>query len=863
MKNLYLITILIITNTLSIFAQEKKEKPGERMSYEYEFVRDPKTGIVPRDELENSRKIMLKMIKAMKAQRVSGAIPNIEWKERGPNNVAGRVRALLFDPNDSNKLKVWAGGVSGGLWYNNDITSTNPVWNKVDDFWDNIAITCIAYDKSNPMIMYVGTGEIGSGQVGNAGESATGGGGIWKTTNGGTTWSKLPSTTPDYGAGASGNSVSFRIINRIETNSNGHVFAATMQGVLRSTDGGASWTNLASGDLQSNHFVNDVEVGSDDIVYIGVGGGNTYSDVYKSSNSSVGSWVKITPTYSETATRTEIALAPSTSGSSQVLYAISINGNGTDYFSKSSDAGLNWTTINEPKQGTGAGAASFVGQQGFYDLILGVKENDPNVIYAGGITSAISIDGGTSWKNQFDYNFHENNFFVDQHGFARRPGFPNEAIFSNDGGVYYSTDWGNTSVTTPTFSKKVNGLNITQFYSVAIKGASGDGYIMGGAQDNGNQIITGPYATIGNAYEVQAGDGGLNFIDQDNPAIQIVSYTHNSYTMYENGDKTKPVQFTPNGSNNGTFINAADYDSQNNILYANNTASSDSDVKIMAYTIGNDASGYFTNNATLSFTGAGRLDVSFIRLGKVAGTIFLGTKNGDVFKATGINPGSTSSYSLVKIMDKSTFGEGFISSISTEDSDNLIVVTKGNYNIKSVYFTTDGGSNWISKDETGYGLPNIPVRYSLINPSDTKQVLLATELGVWSTSDITVANPEWSATNEKLANVRCDMLTYRPSDNTVAVATHGRGFFTAQLNQSNGCSNTLVLINPSNNISSGTETFRAEETITASNIVSGNANVTMTAGKSILLKPSDNSGGSTFEASSGTVFHAYISGCQN
>lgn len=863
MKTISLLSLALLLFVQPLAAQEEKhEDPKGRFLWEYEMTRDPKTGIVPRDELEKSREIMFKMIDLIKEKRISGAVPNIQWAERGPNNVGGRVRAILFDPNDVNRKKVWVGGVSGGLWYNNDITVSTSSWIKVNDFWDNLAITCIAYDPGDTQTMYIGTGEIGSDDVGNEGQSASGGGGIWKTTNGGTSWAKLTSTVPDYSATATGNGLAFRIVNRIAVNSSGHVFAATRSGLLKSTDFGTSWSAVTGtvkpGDTD---FINDVEIGSDDIVYVGVGGGSTFNDVFKSTSAAADNWVRITPTNQTNGRRTEIALAPSTSGASQVIYVVSVLDNGIDYFKRSGNAGGTWTDVAEPKQG--AAGPSFVGEQGGYDLILGVKENDPNVLYAGGITSAISINGGTSWKNQFDYNYQNTNIFVDQHGFARRPGFPDEGIISNDGGVYYSSNWGNTAMATPTFSKRVKDLNITQFYSVAMKSTANDGYIMGGAQDNGNQIITGTYGQVGNSYEVQEGDGGLNFIDADNPEIQIVSYTNNKYSLYENGDKTKGVNLEPQ-TDNGTFINAADYSSANDKLFANNTSGTDTDTKIIVFTIGKDGSGYFSNNTTTTLTGAGRLNVSFIKLGQTAGVLFIGTKEGDVYKATSVTGNVNESIALTKILDKATFGNGFVSCIDVASSDNMLVVTRGNFNVKSVLYSTNGGTSWISKDESGQGLPNIPVRYALINPANTNQVLLATELGVWSTADISAANPEWAVTNENLANVRCDMLKFRSSDNTVAVATHGRGFFTTQLNQSGPvCPNTLVLISTANDVSGGSQTFQAGQTIKASNKITGNANVTMKAGNSVTLEPSSTGGGTTFEAGSGTVFQAYIAGCAN
>lgn len=77
------------------------------------------------------------------------------------------------------------------------------------------------------------------------------------------------------------------------------------------------------------------------------------------------------------------------------------------------------------------------------------------------------------------------------------------------------------------------------------------------------------------------------------------------------------------------------------------------------------------------------------------------------------------------------------------------------------------------------------------------------------------------------------------------------------------CPQTLTLVNPTDNVATGTTTFRAANSITASNIISGSANVTMKAGKKIELKPSTNGNGTTFEATNGTVFVASIEGCDN
>jgi hypothetical protein len=153
----------------------------------------------------------------------------------------------MFDPNDATRKKVWAGGVAGGLWFNNDITNSATVWQKVDDFWANMAITTIASDPSNTQVMYVGTGE------GFYNADAVRGAGIWKTTNGGTSWSQLASTN---------NNSKFNYVNKIVVHTSGQVFVATRAGIQRSTDGGLTWSEIYSGQCA------DIEMASCGDIYI-------------------------------------------------------------------------------------------------------------------------------------------------------------------------------------------------------------------------------------------------------------------------------------------------------------------------------------------------------------------------------------------------------------------------------------------------------------------------------------------------------------------------------------------------------------------------------------------------------------------
>ena len=109
--------------------------------------------------------------------------------------MGGRTRAIMFDPNDLANKKVWAAGVTGGLWYNNDITDSESQWNAIGDFWDNLSVSRIIHDPAHPEIFYVATGEANTALV-TYRESSSRGIGIWRSIEAGDSdsWEILPST---------------------------------------------------------------------------------------------------------------------------------------------------------------------------------------------------------------------------------------------------------------------------------------------------------------------------------------------------------------------------------------------------------------------------------------------------------------------------------------------------------------------------------------------------------------------------------------------------------------------------------------------------------------------------------------------
>jgi hypothetical protein len=727
LKTLYFVPLIFLS--FSIFAQV--DDPKARMAAEIALIKDPATGKIPIERLIQAREEIKKRLNK------GVAIGGITWNERGPNNIGGRTRAVVFDPNDATAKKVWAGGVGGGLWYNTDITSATTVWQKIDDFWANIAISSIVFDPANTQNIYVGTGE------GWFNGDAQQGAGIWKSSNGGVNWTQLAATASN---------TDFNYVQKIIVNSTGAVFAATQGGVYKSTDGGTTWvinlkpTTLAGAVSPVNDFAADLEIGTDGIIYASFGNaGYQGSRIFKTANAGT-TWTQITSDANQY--RTEIALAPSTMGTAQVIYAITQSGSYTTaWLRKSVDAGANWTDATP--------SASLTGNQAWYDLILAVKPNDPNIVIGGGNVVGRTTNGST-WVTR---GYYAEGLHPDHHAIVFRPGFPNEVVNGNDGGVYYSPDYGNAATVTPTFNMRNNGFNVTQYYGAAIKNVSGDGYVLAGAQDNGTHRINSSLNTVGGGTQVTGGDGMLCFIDQDQPDFQITSYQVGSYNFYNAATNT----VTGLGIGGTQFVGPSDYNSNQNVLYAERTSTSMNRV---------GGIGGATSNSVITHTNVG--GTSLIRCGLTDNTVYVGGYNGNIIKIT--NAGNVGGVQAI-----TTIASGFAGTVSCVEigaTENELLVTRSNYGVKSVHYTTDGGATWTSKDEVGYGLPDIPIRFALFNPANRKQVLLATELGVFSTSDVTLTNPGWEPTNASLANVSCYMLRYRTADGTVAVATHGRGVYT-------------------------------------------------------------------------------------
>ncbi|MFN7045852.1 MAG: PA domain-containing protein, partial [Flavobacterium sp.] len=172
---------------MSMSKDERKANglpPNKFFEMEWELTMDPVLGRPTVEKLNNLREQLIReRAEALAAGRTPGDASDNNWVERGPNNVGGRVRAIMFDPTDASFNTVIAGGVSGGLWKNTNISSAASTWTRIN-IPENLNVTSITYDPTNTSVWYAGTGE--SCVFGDVN-----GDGVWKTTNAGTTWTKV------------------------------------------------------------------------------------------------------------------------------------------------------------------------------------------------------------------------------------------------------------------------------------------------------------------------------------------------------------------------------------------------------------------------------------------------------------------------------------------------------------------------------------------------------------------------------------------------------------------------------------------------------------------------------------------------
>jgi hypothetical protein len=738
---------------------------GIRLAQEQEFemTKDVTLGYIPKYRLITAWQDLMQQ-----RQNGQARIETLSWAERGsytdavgPSNgngrpgsptpvTSGRMRAIIVDSLDATHKTVWAAGIDGGLWKTTDITASPATWTLINDFFGNLAIGAICQDPTTQTTMYFGTGE----KTFNA--DAVRGGGVWKSTNHGVTWSLLANTTGFYN------------VSKIVVDNSHNIYVGTIgsgSGLQRSTDGGTTWTaitptiNAGGGgtintsrvaDMVYDPVNNKLHVFMGYLPVAGTHEGYCYTTIPSTVTSAT--WTAATTPFPvSTSSIDNCALACNGS----TIYATPANTSDlvTQVY-KSIDGGDKWSATGGTPSNSGNNA--YTNGQGWYCLALGVDPADANKVIVGSLNCWRTLNGGTTWSQisawvtglAVSVYIH-----ADQHAVAW---IGSQVLVGSDGGIFYSNDG------VSTFSDRNVNLRLKQFYSCAIH-PSTTNYFLAGAQDNGVHQFSG--AGLTSSVEVTGGDGAFVHIDQTSPLFQFGSYVYNQYRRSTNGGAS--WSFVDFSSSDGQFINPTDYDNTNAKMYCGYISGNylrwddpQSGSSFIAVPIAAFGSGSVTHVKVSPYT---------------SNRVFFGTSGGKIIQVDNANGGTPTSTDITAGgMSAST-----VSCIAVGTNDNNLIATFSNYGAVHVWVTTTSGISWTNISGTGgTAIPDIPVRWAMFYPSDNTKAILATEMGVYETTLINGASTVWTQ-NSSFPVVRTDMFKYRSSDRLVAAATHGRGLWTS------------------------------------------------------------------------------------
>lgn len=796
-----------------------KEDVQSRQEYMFQLQADPKTGVIPprirQKELSYAQVVLSQNLRDRIRLSRAGSNQNqatqlLDWKSIGPYNIGGRTRALALDVLD--EKTILAGGVSGGMWRS---TNAGENWTKTTTVDQLQSVTAIAQNvrPGKEHIWYYGTGEL----VGNSSRSPGApfrGDGIFKSVDNGQSWEILPGTSINE----PGSFLSpFQYVWDITTNPNGaedEVLAAVFGGIVRSTDGGATWSTVLGDDRLNTVltedlneiptiFYTDIHRTTSGIFYATLssetnvnGFLSTKAGIWRSEDGE--QWTRIVSFINLPTQRVEIG--SSASNPEVVYFLAALSNQNTGLFRWEDGGQLEILSENLPN---GNGGIESLDTQSSYNLLVNVHPNNPDIVYIGGTNLYRSTDGfrsqsNTSWVGGYDPEA-ENvqlypNHHPDQHAIVFLPSNPDVMYSANDGGVFVTE---NNRAEEINYRSLNNGFITSQFYTATFSRFTQDDFAFGGTQDNGSLLTFNIEATQPNGVNVLGGDGAFT------ASTPFGIYYYMSFqnarifrlTLNENGQIATFARVDPTGGGSNPsqpylFINPF-------ILDPNNAN--------RMYLAGGDFVWY---NRNLSQIPAGQQETQQLnwerldetQLGENEGvvsalqisttprnTLYYGTSKGKLFKIFNAN---SSVRQLFEITSPIFPEDGYVSSIAVDPTTaNRVMVAFSNYGVRSIFLTEDGGQSFQdvsgNLEENPDGSGNGPsVRWVNIVPKSEGGVeyFVGTSTGLYSALLVDGEATNWQQESpDGIGNSVVNMMDYRRVDGKAVVATHGNGLFTTQI----------------------------------------------------------------------------------
>ena len=659
---------------------------------------------------------------------------------------------------------IYAGGAQGGLWKSTDGGST---WNWLSSTWSQLAVNCITVDPNNHNTIYVGRGDYHGGLPTSYG--------IMKSTDGGSTWTEIA----EGSMGAVG-------VNKVlidPTNSQiliaGTGDNSTYSGWLyRSTNGGSTWTKISVG---GQYFVwptiaASAPVGGATRIYAVAAGyatGAAQSTRLYVSDDHGATWSQLASPLTADGNyhfSYEVATSPTNANNVYVLDSE----NASLY--TSSNQGSTWTNVsaNLPQ---GPSIDPNFSQSGYdYHLECGTKGSGvsaTDVLYLGEINVMYSLDGGSTWKDFVTNGGSYSNGAVlhnDQHCLAVCPTDPTQCIFSNDGGVYGVQF--DTNFTTGTVSRLSKNLGNTMFYHIAMH-PTNPNYALGGTQDNASPLSTGD---LNNWLNVGAGDGAGAAINQTNPLIQYNSYDYAGIYRTANGWNSKNLIANGSSTFSGTlsFTPTIVLDPSNqNLMYTGTnylyqwSETTQKWTSSLVNLVGNN--GYVIQGIAVAPS-----DTNRIYVGSNDGVLSMSTNQGSTWTKLNAVSGSLPTAAITSISVSASNPSDILVGLGGTGTGSSHLYRCSNTTAATPTFTAVGGSG-------GSKLPDVSlnaIARDLTNPTTTWWV--ANDVGVFVSSD---SGSTWSNAGSSLGlpNVIVDDLVAVPGTGYLNAGTYGRGLWHLQI----------------------------------------------------------------------------------
>jgi photosystem II stability/assembly factor-like uncharacterized protein len=702
------------------YYDQKKNNPGETSFAEYEegdgllkkFKRWEwlmQTRLMPDGTLPASGLAARERKTYLEKHPEQNILREATWTQVGslvvPSNGGGAGRVNVIKIDPTNSNTIYIGTASGGVW---KTTNGGTSWSPITDQASNLSIADIAIDATNTNNLYLATGDGYGYEFGQVDDFWGGlySSGVLHSTDGGATWN-----TTGLSYDQSDNLIIQRLV--IDPSNPQNLLAATRNGISLSTDGGATWTQTLSG-----HYY-DIEYNTANSSTVYCAGNN---NLYQSSDGGA-TWSTMKTSVGNDRISIEVSAA-----NPQVIYALAIGGS----FWKSTDGGANWSVKTYPS------GASFYG---YYDGVLTCSGADSEFLVAGGFNAVKSTNGGTSWTTI------GNSIHVDHHAFAFVPGSTSNFYSGNDGGIFKTTNSGSN------WTDISSGLAISQIYRLA-SSASDPNIIYSGWQDNGSNRWNG---NTNSWSQVYGADGMDCMIDFNTAQNVYISYQYGGLQRSTNGGSN----FTYIAPCSGNWITPFEMDPvTSSTLYAGCAS---------IYRSTNSGTSWTNIGSNLFTSGTNNACEDIAIAPSNVNTIYACSFNKIVKTTTGGSPWTT----ITGTLPTTNTGINQIAVSNTDPNDLWICL--GGYTAGSkVFRSEDAGATWVNMSGT---LPNLPVNSIVYEHDSPDRLYIGTDIGVYYSEN----NSDWVYYNSGLPNVMVHELEINYTNSQLLAGTYGRGIWTSDL----------------------------------------------------------------------------------